>query len=266
MKRAVVFWGIVLIAIGVLLLLGAVGVIRAGAGLIWPLLVIAAGGWLIWAALNRPGRFEVQEASTPLGEATRAHVSIHHGAGRLVIAPGAPTGQLFAGRFGGGLDCRAERAGELLDVRLHIPDLGSRWANPWSWSSGGLDWNMALSNEVPVELEIESGAGTIEADLSGVQLAALRLKTGASSSKLTLPANAGYTQVEVEGGAASVSLRVPPAVSARIVSQGGASGTNVDLKRFPRTGSGYYQSADYDAAHNKVDIRSNLGAGSLEVR
>jgi hypothetical protein len=265
MKRAVVFWGVVLIVVGVLLLLSALGVIPAGSGLIWPLLVIAAGGWLIWAALNRPGKIEMQEASIPLGDAARARVTIHHGAGRLIIAPGVPAGQLASGRFGGGLDFRADRAGDLLDLRMRIPDLGSRWANPWSWGSGGLDWNMGLSTEVPLELELETGAGTIEANLGALRLDALRLKTGASSSKLVLPANAGYTRVEVEGGAASVSLRIPPGVAARIVSQGGASSTNVDLNRFTRTGNGY-QSADYDTAANKVDIQSSLGAGSVEVR
>jgi hypothetical protein len=265
MKRAVVFWGIVLIVVGVLLLLGALGIIPAGSGLIWPLLVIAAGAWLVWAALNRPGKIEVQEASIPLGDATWAQVSIHHGAGRLNIAPGAPAGQLASGSFGGGLDFRADRSEDLLDVRMRIPDQGSRWANPWSWSDGALDWNVRLSSDVPLELELDTGAGTIEADLSALRLGALHLKTGASSSKLVLPASAGYTRVEVEGGAASVSLRVPPGVAARILSRGGASSTKVDLTRFPGARN-RYESSDYETAANKVDIQANLGAGSVEVR
>jgi LiaI-LiaF-like transmembrane region len=170
MKRTVVFWGVILIVVGALLLLGALGVIPAGSDLIWPLLVIAAGAWLIWAALNRPGKIEVQEASIPLGDAARAHVSVHHGAGRLMIASGTPSGQLASGHFGGGVDYRADRAGDLLDVRMHIPDQGSRWANPWSWNSSGLDWSIGLSSEVPLELELETGAGTIEADLSSLRL------------------------------------------------------------------------------------------------
>ena len=265
MRSGVVFWAIVLIVVGVLLLVGALGVIPVGSGLIWPLLVIAVGAWLIWAALSKPEKIEVQEANIPLGDAARAHVIIHHGAGRLNIASGAPAGQLANGRFGGGLDYRADRAGDLLDVRMRIPDQGSRWVNPWSWSSGGLDWNMGLSSEVPLDLEMETGAGTIEADLSGLRVAELHLKTGASSSKLVLPANAVYTKVEVEGGAASVSIRVPPGVGARIMSRGGASSTTVDLNRFPRARNGY-QSADYETATNKVDIQSRMGAGSVEVR
>jgi hypothetical protein len=265
MRRGVIFWGVILIVVGTLLLLSTIGVIPAGPGLIWPLLLIAVGVWLVWATSNRPGQMEVQEVDIPLADATRARVSIHHGAGRLNIASGAPPGQLASGRFSGGLDYNVDRAGDALEVRMHIPDQGSRWANPWSWNRGGLDWNMGLASDVPLELELDTGASATEADLSALRLTALHLKTGASSSRLVLPSNAGYTQVEIEGGAASVTLRVPPQVAARILSQGGASSTNVDVARFPRTASGYV-STDYETAANKIDIRANIGAGSVEVR
>jgi hypothetical protein len=265
MKRSLIFWAVALIVIGMLLLLGALGVIPIGWGVIWPLLLIAAGAWLVWAARTRPANFEVQETSIPLDDAARAHVSIHHGAGRLIISSGAPGGRLVDGRFGGGLDYRVDRAGDLLDVRMRIPDQGSRWANPWSWGNSGLDWVMALSSGVRLELDLETGAGALEADLGGLRVEKLHLKTGASSSELVLPANAGYTRVELEGGAASVSIRVPPGVAAHIVSRGGASSTTVDPNRFPRTGDGY-RSADYENSPNKVDIFANLGAASLDVR
>lgn len=266
MKRTVVFWSIILIAVGVLLLLGALGVIPFGWSLLWPLLLIAAGAWLVWAALARPDKIEMQEAGIPLGDAARAHVIIHHGAGRLNIASGAPSGQLANGLFGGGLDYRTDRAGDVLDVHMRIPDQGRRWANPWSWTSGGLDWNVGLTSEIPIELELETGAGTVEADLSGLRIEALGLRTGASSSKLVLPANAGYTRVEVEGGAASVVIQVPRGVAARIAGdQGGAFSIKVDLQRFPRIGNDY-QSVDYETATNKVDIQTRMGAGSVEVQ
>jgi hypothetical protein len=265
MKRSVIFCAVALIVTGVLLLLGTLGLIPVGWGLIWPLLLIAAGAWLVWAVLTRPANFEVQEASIPLDDAGRAHLSIHHGAGRLIISSGAPAGRLVDGRFSGGLDYRADRAGDLLDVRMRIPDQGSRWANPWSWSSNGLDWLMGLNSNVILDLELETGAGALEANLGGLRVEKLHLKTGASSSELVLPANAGYTRVELEGGAASVALRVPAGVAARIVSRGGASSINVDLNRFPRTRDGY-QSADYETAPNKVDIAANMGAASVDVR
>jgi hypothetical protein len=265
MKRGVIFWALALIIVGILLLLGTLGVLPIGWGLIWPLLLIAAGAWLVWAALTRPASFEVQETSIPLDNAARAHVSIHHGAGRLNLSSGAPAGRLVDGRFGGGLDYRADRVGDLLDVRMRIPDQGSRWAKPWSWNNSGLDWVMALNSEVALDLGLETGAGALEADLGGLRLGKLHLKTGASSSELVLPANAVYTRVEIEGGAASVFLRVPPGVAAHIISRGGASSTTIDLNRFPRTEDGY-QSADYETAPNKVDIVANMGAASVDVR
>jgi predicted membrane protein len=82
---------------------------------------------------------------------------------------------------------------------------------------------------------------------------------------VNLPIQAGYTRVEVESGAASVTLRVPEDVAARIKASGGLSEISVDQNRFPRTGNGY-QSADYDTAANKVDILIETGVGSVKVK
>lgn len=67
MKRAVVFWAIILIAVGVLLLLGALGVIPIGWGLIWPLLLIAVGGWLVWGRSPDRGKSKCRKPASPWG-------------------------------------------------------------------------------------------------------------------------------------------------------------------------------------------------------
>ena len=93
----------------------------------------------------------------------------------------------------------------------------------------------------------------------------LRLETGASSTDITLPAKAGYTKAKINAGAASASVRVPSGVAARIQVSGGLASINVDPDRFPRQG-GIYQSPDYDAASNKVDLTIDTGVGSISVR
>jgi hypothetical protein len=69
--------------------------------------------------------------------------------------------------------------------------------------------------------------------------------------------------VKVESGAASVRLRVPDGVAARIHTSM-AIGSNDISPRFPRNGSEYV-SPDYDTAANKIDIRFEGGVGSLAV-
>jgi hypothetical protein len=99
----------------------------------------------------------------------------------------------------------------------------------------------------------------------GSSCRATLLQTGASAIDLTLPANAGYTRVDISAGAASVTVRVPSGVAARVRARGGLASVCVDRDRFPRV-RGVHQSLDYDTALNKVDVNIETGVGSVDVR
>jgi hypothetical protein len=126
-----------------------------------------------------------------------------------------------------------------------------------------MNWDMRLTQALPIALDLRTGAGEYHLDLSDVQVDDLQLKTGASSTHLTLPANAGHTRVRYEGGAASLSIRVPDGVAA-CIRVDGLSDTHVDTNRFPRSGHAY-QSSDYDTARNKIDISIDIGVGSVDI-
>lgn len=102
-------------------------------------------------------------------------------------------------------------------------------------------------------------------DLSELKVTRLRLPTGASSTVLTLPANAGHTRVDVESRVASLRIRVPEGVAARIRAVGGLSSTSVDRSRFPLSG-GVYRSPDYDSAVNRAESKVDNWVGSVSVR
>ena len=208
-----------------------------------------------WAA-------EVQEAAVPLDGAGRARLRIRHGAGRLEVRGGAAPGELVGGSFAGGLDVRTQRQGDLLDVEMQTPAQG--WPLPWGLG-GTLDWSCRLTGQVPLELDLEVGANESRLDLSALRVTALRVKTGASSTEIVLPAAAGYTRVRLEAGAAAIKVRVPEGVAARIHVGGALAGVDVDTVRFPQVG-GVYRSADYDTAAHKVEIEAETAVGSLSVR
>ena len=79
------------------------------------------------------------------------------------------------------------------------------------------------------------------------------------------PANAGYTFMKAEIGAASLSIQIPSNVAARIRATGGLASISVDSSRFPKS-NGIYQSPDYETAANKVEIRVDAGVGSVNIR
>lgn len=268
MRRSSFFWGSILILAGMLLLLENLDIIEVSFWrLFWPLLIILLGLWIVWGAMSRRRSVVAEQVSIPLEGAQRARVQLHYGAGRLSINAGARSGELASGAFGGGLDYEARREGDLLNVDMHMPtDRFSHFARPWTWEwKDGLNWSLALNGEIPLTLDLETGAADMRLDLSELRVGELRLKTGASSTKLTLPAHAGHTQVDIKTGAASLDVQVPSGVAARIRIEGSLAGIKVDTSRFAHMGD-VYQSADYGTAANKVDVKVEIGAGSIDIR
>jgi hypothetical protein len=199
-----------------------------------------------------------QVLALPLEGAADAEVRISFGAGKLLVAA-ASSGQLVEGTFDGGVSATPAGPGR---VRLTTPHPAS-WN--WGWGRAPFEWRMGLTAEVPLRLELETGASDNELDLSGLRVTDLRLRAGAAQSRVTLPA-VGVTRVNAEGGAAQIRFKVPVAVAARITSTMAIGTTDVDTSRFPRTADGTaWASPDFDANPNRVEIAVRGGAGQVTV-
>ncbi len=263
MRRGQIFWGVVLVVVGLALLLGLVFDFNVWS-ILGPLALILVGLYILWSVLVGPPAEEVEVLALPLEGAQAAKVTLEYGAGRLFVAGGVSPGELLSGEFGGGVRAHTERHADRLAVRLRPG--ADVWVWPWSWwSPRSRDWRVALSPEIPLELRLETGALDARLDLSDLLVTDLRLSTGASSSDVILPAAAGFTRVKIEAGAASVVLRVPEGVAALIKTEVGLASVDVDRSRFPRV-QGAYRSPDYDVAEHRVEIRVEGGLGSISVR
>ena len=73
----------------------------------------------------------------------------------------------------------------LIADRLEVRVSGDVAFVPFAWDRRGLDWDLRLTNEVPLSLELETGANQSTVDLSNLRVASVKLKTGASSTDLT---------------------------------------------------------------------------------
>lgn len=266
MRRTGLFWGLVLILLGTLLLLRSLGIIQIDVwGLIWPLAIILFGASILWGAVGRRQGFETQQVSIPLQGANNAEVKLNYGAGHLAVNGNAGSGEIASGSFEGGLDHSEQLAGDTLRVKLQMPE--PDWFGfPWAWQNYRRDWRLGLNTNVAYSLlDISAGASDSELDLTNLRIAKLKLSTGASSTKIDMPANAGFTEAEIGAGAASVSVRIPTGVAAHIRFRGGVATVSVDPNRFPNRG-GDYESPDYATAVNKLDLRIDAGAGSIDIR
>jgi hypothetical protein len=253
--------GVVLIVLGAITLMGIFHVF-------WPLLLIAVGVLIVAGATWRRGEAVREQASVPLDGAQEASVRIRHGAGKLLIGAGASPSDLLSGSFGGGLSAAQTRDGGRLSVDMRVKDRDvSHYVFPWTRGNiGVLDWDLVLNSAIPVSLALETGASESRLTLTDLQVRELTVSTGASATVVDLPSRAGMTRVRIESGAASVKLRIPAGVAASITARGALAGIRVDSARFPKSGTGgSYRSADYDSASNRVEILAETGVGSIEI-
>jgi hypothetical protein len=228
-------------------------------GYFWPLLIIAFGIWLIVGFFARNKPVEGEQVSIPLEGATSAHVKLDHGAGRLTLRSGAGSGEIVNGTFANGLSYKSHVEGSRLEVKLRTSQQFWAW-----WPGESLDWDIRLNRDIPLSLKIDSGASASILDLSDLKVTDLDIDTGASSTELTLPANAGNTHVDIDTGASSLKVSIPSGVAASIRVKSGIASVNIN-SRFPRLDGGLYQSTDYSTATNRVDMTIDAGVGSIEV-
>lgn len=260
MRNNSLFWGLLLIAIGGLFALQAMGLIKDVANFIWPLFLMALGAWILM------GRFfgaqvDFQKSDTfsvELQNAARVEFDLDHGAGQVQVTGGAPAGVALSGIQATGMEFKSRLEADVLSVDV---DAGPSFL-PFLGPEGGA-WVFKLTNEVPVNLDVDAGAATMSFDLTGVKLLGFNLDTGASSTSLVLPAE-GQPYVKIESGAASLDITVPVGMAARIHVDGGASSLSVE-PRFASISSGLYQSADYETAINRVEMRLSGGASSISI-
>lgn len=257
------FGGSILIILGGLFALEAAGYLTGDVfGWFWPVFLMLLGVWIIASIWMRGWGFS--EDSKPfaiyLQGAQQARIKFEHGSGQIEIGAGAPSGQLLTGTSALGLEYSGELIGDKLEARVKA---GPTFV-PFIGPSSGV-WRFQLNRDVPLSLTIDAGACNLTVDLADLTVTYAQLKTGASNTHLTLPAQADNTLVDIEAGAASIDVRVPSSVAARIRIKEGISALNIDPVRFPRGDGGLYQSADYDKATNRAEINIQAGVGKIDI-
>lgn len=260
--RSSLFWGLALILLAGLLLFRELGLFTGDVfGLFWPVLLILFGIWLMagFFLRGKPGKME-QAFSVLLEGASSARIKLDHGAGRLDIRSGAEAGALLNGTSDQPVDVHSRLEGSRLEVKLKMdPQF-------WMWIPGdSLDWELRLQKGLPLVLDIDNGASTSYLDLSDLQVSELDLDTGASTTEIVLPANAGMTRADIDTGASTLKLTVPAGVAASIQIKSGLSTINVDEARFPRLAGGLYRSPDYESATNRAEIVIDSGVGTITI-
>ena len=260
MKRHSIFWGSALILAGILLWLQVEGYIENVFRFFWPVALILVGGWIILNVFWKPEVSDDETFTIPLGAAKSVRYKFSHGAGQISISGGAAPGMALVGTSAVGMNYNSRLNGDRLEVKV---EAGPSFF-PFIGPSQGV-WHFQLPGAVPVTVSMETGASQLDIDLRDVLASYVELKTGASSSNVTMPSR-GVSMLDVEAGAASINIRVPDGLSARVFAEQGVTSLDVDANRFPRLEPGVFQSANYDASPDRVEVNIKAGLGAISVK
>jgi hypothetical protein len=253
-------WPVAWIVVGVFLLMATTGQLGADPGSLfatwWPWALVGLGVWFLIGAVLPGGPDLLERLDVPLDNATEASVKLRFGAGTLTAGPAA-AGHLVDGDYRGGVRMQRKGTGSV--------ELDQDTSRGMPWFDRRSEWTVGLTTEVPLDLTIETGASRATLDLRDTRVRSLRLRGGASETRVMMPRAAGVTTVDAETGAASVLFDVPAGVAARIRSRMALASSHIDETRFPRTGDAY-ESADFATAANRVELDLRGGVGSVTVR
>jgi hypothetical protein len=119
-------------------------------------------------------------------------------------------------------------------------------------------------NTAPVwTMDVALGAGQGELDLSPYAVKSLKVAAGAASLDVKLSDKVDQSDVKLDVGAASVTVRVPKNVGCRVKKDGALTSENLD--GFTDTGGGEFLSPGYETSTKKITIRFDGGISSLKV-
>lgn len=261
MRRGEIFWGSLLIILGVLFFLKTANIITGDVfSWFWPFVIIGFGVWiLLGSTVMRANYEQAEKFSVALQNAKEASLSINHGAGQIDLRSGANTGDFLTGVSGTGMNLSSKLNGDKLEVEI---DAGPSFI-PFIGPEGGV-WQYRINPDLPMVIDIDAGACRLDMDLSDLRVNHFSFEGGASRLNLTLPARVENTLVDIEAGAASIELHVPQGVAMRFRTKSVGS-LNIDETRFPRRESSIYQSSDYDSAQYRADVTVEGGATSIQV-
>lgn len=123
--------------------------------------------------------------------------------------------------------------------------------------------DMAL-NPYPVwDMHYEVGAADVEMDLSGLKVSDLRIEGGAASIKVKLGDNIPKSNVRIETGASSITVKVPETAGCDLSVSSVLSGRTIS--GFEKMDHGHYRTANFEEAENKIYIDVEAAVSSYSI-
>ena len=125
---------------------------------------------------------------------------------------------------------------------------------------------IVLNSSVRWQVALSGGAASAIVDLSAARVSSVEVVQGVSSLEVTLPAQAGTTEVTLAAGASSLRVHTRGGEPARATLSAGAGSAVIDGETHSGVAAGSsFTGAGWDTATARVDIECSAGVGALVV-
>ena len=195
--------------------------------------------------------------------AKQAEVTLRMGAGELRVS-GAAQDALLEGTFHFNRDRLKPEIDYHVSGTTGILNVEPRRRHGIYFGHVRNEWDLELSQSIPIELAVKLGAGESRLDLRGLELSGVDVGMGVGEMRLDLSGRRtkGFS-VKVDGGVGSGILILPSGVGVRVRVSGGIG--SVNAHGLQKSGHEYTNEA-YGKSDVTIDIRINAGIGSLDLR
>jgi hypothetical protein len=213
-----------------------------------------------WMNVSAGPAREHESQVVDLKGAKAARVVVHMPSGLLSIQGGAD--QLMQADFSQGAAWSAPSIDYHVDNGFGTLTIDQQSGSQFVGNSDNT-WKLKLSEAVPVELEIDVGAGRSDLNLAKIDLTRLQLNVGAGQANVDLTGERSKDlQAEIHGGVGEAVVRLPKSVGVVATVHGGLGSVHVEgLKEE----DGEYVNAAYGKSPNTLRLTVEGGIGHIRL-
>jgi hypothetical protein len=190
----------------------------------------------------------------------RVHVDLYMGAGTLTIGGGAR--KLLNADFTYNVaswqpEVRYSRTGTHGDLTIRQPESHAQIGHT------RCEWDLALNNDVPIDLSLHFGAGEARLDLGSLSLRTVEVSMGVGKLQMDLRGNPKHNyDVRIRGGIGEATVYLPAGVG---VYAEGAGGIGEFRTQGLHRQYGYWVNDAYEDSKVRIHLDIHGGIGSIRL-
>ncbi|UII56163.1 toast rack family protein [Cytobacillus spongiae] len=230
---------------------GLVGAVLTG------LLLVSSGCNMNFVLFDKDVKEE--KVNIKKDEAEALDIELHMGAGDVNVSSGASNWVEGKIEYNQELEpvIDYKRAGETGKIMISQPTKGINLSKIIN------KWDLQLSDELPLDLAVHTGASNTDLDLAGIQLRDLDIHAGVGDITVDLSGDwAESFDVNLEMGVGHTTVILPKDVGVKIKASKGIGSAN--FKGFISKGNNVYINEAYETADVIINVTTEMGVGEAD--